>query len=156
MNSVPVRVKVLRENARLPVYMTQGAAGCDVYATIDEKITLMPSERRAIPTGIAVEVPKGYEIQVRPRSGLAIKQGLTVINTPGTIDSDYRGEIQVLVINHGQEAVTIASGDRIAQLVLHQVERMVWTEVENLRTSARAEAGFGSTGKSYSDNPKMT
>ncbi len=126
--------------------MSEGAAGCDVTACLDTPRVLAPSARDAIPTGLAVEIPLGFEIQVRPRSGLAFKQGLTVVNAPGTIDSDYRGEVKVLVINLGTEPVTIQPGDRIAQLVLQKVDQMAFVETDSLGETVRGVGGFGSTG----------
>ncbi|WP_306548572.1 dUTP diphosphatase [Desulfobulbus sp.] len=130
----------------LPAYETELAAGMDVRAAIREPMTLAPGEIGLIPCGFAVAIPEGYEIQVRPRSGLAIKQGVTVINAPGTIDADYRGEIKVGLINLGQGAVTIRRGDRIAQLVLAPVARAVWQVTAELSQTARGAGGFGHTG----------
>lgn len=130
-----------------PHYATEGAAGMDVRACLAEPITLQSLERTAVPTGIFLEIPYGYEVQVRPRSGLALKQGITCLNTPGTIDSDYRGELKIILINLSHEAQVIHSGDRIAQLVLQKVERAAWQEVEILTETARSAGGFGSTGK---------
>lgn len=132
----------------LPSYETEGAAGLDLRAAIavDEVLTLAPGERRLVPTGIAIGLPPGLEAQVRPRSGLALKHGVTCLNAPGTIDSDYRGEVGVILINHGQTAFAIRRGDRIAQLVLARVERLSWKEVETLAVTGRAGGGFGSTG----------
>lgn len=132
----------------LPVYETSGAAGMDVRAAIaeDHPVTLYPGERELIPTGLTVAIPEGFEIQVRPRSGLAAKHGLTCLNTPGTIDADYRGEIKVILINHGAEAFTIKRGERIAQLVLAPVTRLEWNPVILLGETSRGKGGFGSTG----------
>ena len=144
----PVGVKIRRlphgHGLDLPAYATAGAAGMDVLAA--ESITLRSGQRYAVATGLAMAIPQGYEIQVRPRSGLALKHGITVPNTPGTIDSDYRGELKVILINHGEEDFAIARGDRVAQLVLAPVTRGVWEEVEELEETARGEGGFGSTG----------
>ena len=144
--AVAVRIKRLPqgEGLALPGYATPGAAGMDVLAA--ENVTLAPGERHAVSTGFAVAIPPGYEIQVRPRSGLALKHGISVPNTTGTIDSDYRGELKVIVINHGGEAFAIARGDRIAQLVLAPVTRAAWDEVAELDATARGAGGFGSTG----------
>lgn len=144
--NVPIPVRRLEhfEGLELPSYATDGAAGMDVLAA--EDVTLAPGARHAVATGIAVAIPKGFEIQVRPRSGLALKHGITVPNTPGTIDSDYRGEVKVIVINHGSEAFEIRRGDRIAQLVVAPVTRASWLPVEELDETARGEGGFGSTG----------
>ncbi|QKG70578.1 dUTP diphosphatase [Erythrobacter mangrovi] len=143
---VGVRLKRLPHGhgLELPAYATPGAAGMDVVAA--EAITIAPGERHAVATGFAVAIPEGYEIQVRPRSGLALKHGITVPNTPGTIDSDYRGELKVIMINHSTEDFTIARGDRIAQLVLAPVTQAVWNEVEELDATERGDGGFGSTG----------
>ncbi len=132
----------------LPAYETAGAAGMDVRAAVpdDHPVTLYPGEREMIPTGLSVAIPEGYEIQVRPRSGLAAKHGLTCLNTPGTIDADYRGEIKVILINHGAEAFTVKRGERIAQLVLAPVTRAEWNPVILLSDTSRGKGGFGSTG----------
>lgn len=143
---VPVKIKRLVERAVLPQYMTAGAAGCDVCALLEAPLTLKPLERVAVPTGLSVEIPPGFEIQVRPRSGLSFKQGLTVVNAPGTIDSDYRGEVKILLVNLSDSPATIKDGDRIAQLVLQKVEQAAWEVSESLTESARAAGGFGSTG----------
>jgi len=145
-NNVPVRVKRLPhgEGLELPRYATDGAAGMDVLAA--EDFTLEPGARHAVATGLAVAIPEGYEIQVRPRSGLALKHGISVPNTPGTIDSDYRGEVKVIMINFGAEAFAIHRGDRIAQLVLAPVTRAGWAEVDELDDTQRGAGGFGSTG----------
>ncbi|KUO52016.1 MAG: deoxyuridine 5'-triphosphate nucleotidohydrolase [Sphingomonadales bacterium BRH_c42] len=128
----------------LPHYATSGAAGMDVVSA--EDVTLAPGARHAVATGLALAIPPGYEIQVRPRSGLALKHGITVPNTPGTIDSDYRGELKVILINHGAEPFVIARGDRVAQLVLAPVTQARWIEVAELDATARGTGGFGSTG----------
>jgi len=130
----------------LPAYATSSSAGLDLSAAIGVPLVLAPGERRAVPTGLAIALPEGYEAQVRPRSGLALRHGVTVLNSPGTIDADYRGEIQVILINLGQEPVIFQRGDRVAQLVIAQVTRAAWTEVEALAESARGTGGFGSTG----------
>ncbi|MBD3730762.1 MAG: dUTP diphosphatase [Sphingomonadales bacterium] len=143
---IPVRLKRLPHGAGLdlPHYATAGAAGMDVVAA--EDVTIAPGARHAVATGLALAIPRGYEIQVRPRSGLALKHGITVPNTPGTIDSDYRGELKVILINHGAEPFPIARGDRVAQLVLAPVTQAVWVEVAELDETARGAGGFGSTG----------
>lgn len=145
-DAVAVRIRRLPhgEGLSLPAYASDGAAGMDVLA--GEAATLQPGERRAVATGFALAIPAGYEIQVRPRSGLALKHGISVPNTPGTIDWDYRGELKVLLINHGTEPFSIARGDRIAQLVLAPVTRALWDEVESLDETTRGAGGFGSTG----------
>ena len=133
----------------LPAYETVGSAGMDVRAAVPEgePVSLAPGARAMVPTGLTVAIPEGYEIQVRPRSGLAAKHGLTCLNTPGTIDSDYRGEIKVILINLGAEAFTIQRGERIAQLVLAPVTRLAWSQVEALDETVRGAGGFGSTGR---------
>lgn len=143
---VPVLVKRLPhgEGLPLPAYATDGAAGMDVVAA--EDVDLAPGARHAVATGLSVAIPAGYEIQVRPRSGLALKHGVTVPNTPGTIDSDYRGELKVIMINLGADTFAIRRGDRVAQLVLAPVTRGSWLEVDELDATARGEGGFGSTG----------
>jgi dUTP pyrophosphatase len=145
-DSIPVLVKRLPQFAglELPAYATDGAAGMDVLAA--EEVTLAPGARHAVATGLAVAIPRGFEIQVRPRSGLALKHGVSVPNAPGTIDSDYRGELKVIVINHGAEPFAIRRGDRIAQLVLAPVTRASWLPVDELDETIRGEGGFGSTG----------
>jgi dUTP pyrophosphatase len=143
---IPVPVKRLPhfEGLELPAYATEGAAGMDVLAA--EDVILASGARHAVATGLAVAIPRGFEIQVRPRSGLALKHGVTVPNTPGTIDSDYRGELKVILINHGEAAFEIRRGDRIAQLVLAPVVQATWLKVDELDETARGEGGFGSTG----------
>ena len=143
---VAVRIRRLPhgEGLPLPAYATPGAAGMDVVAA--EEATLAPGERHAVATGFSVAIPEGFEIQVRPRSGLALKHGITVPNTPGTIDSDYRGELKVILINHGAEPFPIHRGDRIAQLVLAPVTLAAWVEVAELDETERGAGGFGSTG----------
>ena len=145
-NPVPVRVRRLAhgQGLDLPVYATQGAAGMDVVSA--EDVTIAPGARHAVATGLAMAIPAGFEVQVRPRSGLALKHGITVPNTPGTIDSDYRGELKVILINHGAEPFAIRRGDRVAQLVLAPVTQAGWIEVDELDETARGEGGFGSTG----------
>jgi dUTP pyrophosphatase len=130
----------------LPAYATAGAAGLDLLAAIEAPIELLPGRRTLVPTGLQIAVPAGYEAQIRPRSGLAANHGVTVLNAPGTIDSDYRGELKVLLINLGQEPMVIARGMRIAQLVLARAERVEWQPVDALGASARGTGGFGSTG----------
>lgn len=146
--SLPVNVEVKRlphgEGLPLPAYATSGAAGMDVVSA--EDVAIAPGARHAVATGLSVAIPHGYEIQVRPRSGLAFKHGITVPNTPGTIDSDYRGELKVLLINHSTEPFEIARGDRVAQLVLAPVVQAAWSEVEELDATERGAGGFGSTG----------
>lgn len=143
---VPVRIKRLPHGhgLDLPKYATDGAAGMDVVAA--EALILRPGMRHAVGTGFAVAIPTGYEIQVRPRSGLALKHGITVPNTPGTVDSDYRGEVKVILLNHGEDNFTIDRGDRIAQLIVSPVTLAAWQEVEELDETDRGAGGFGSTG----------
>jgi dUTP pyrophosphatase len=145
-HKVNVQVKRLPHGAGLPLpaYATSGAAGMDVVSA--EEVTIAPGERHAVATGLALAIPEGYEVQVRPRSGLALKHGITVPNTPGTIDSDYRGELKVILINLGPEPFAIARGDRVAQLVLAPVVQAAWDEVAELDETDRGEGGFGSTG----------
>ncbi len=131
----------------LPAYETLSSAGMDVRAALNEAVTLQPLERKLIATGLFLEIPHGYEVQVRPRSGLAYKNGVTVLNAPGTIDADYRGEVGVLLINLSNEPFTIASGDRIAQLIVAKVEQIEWKSTSQLSETERGEGGFGSTGK---------
>lgn len=143
--SAVLKFKRLREGALAPAYMTAGAAGMDL-ASADAAVTLAPGQRVGIGTGLALEIPAGFEGQVRPRSGLARKHGVTVVNAPGTIDSDYRGELTVLLVNLGAEAHTISPGDRIAQLVIAPVTQVAIEEVESLSTTIRGSGGFGHTG----------
>lgn len=143
-----VVVKVINQSKNdLPAYTTELAAGVDVRANIEEPIVIHPLERVLVPTGLFVEIPAGYEIQVRPRSGLAANYGITVLNSPGTIDADYRGEIKVILVNLSNLAHTIQNGDRVAQLVLNKVENIEWETVTNLSETVRQAGGFGHTGK---------
>jgi dUTP pyrophosphatase len=145
---MPIEVKIINRSGNpLPHYATEGSAGMDVRAFLDEPVELQPLQRALIPTGLFVEIPEGYEVQIRPRSGLAIKQGITCLNTPGTIDSDYRGEIKIILINLSGEKAVIHDGDRIAQMVVQKVEKIAWTTAEELSQTSRSEGGFGSTGK---------
>ena len=140
-------IKVINKSKHdLPKYQTELSAGMDLYANIDEPITLKPLERTLVKTGLFISLPKGYEAQVRPRSGLAFKNGITVLNTPGTIDADYRGEIGVILVNLSSQDFTINDGDRIAQMVIAKHETAIWEEVENLDETNRGEGGFGSSG----------
>jgi dUTP pyrophosphatase len=143
-----VRVRAAAEPLPLPRYMTPGAAGMDLLADLEADVILEAGDRRLVPTGIAVALPPGFEGQVRPRSGLAVRQGLTLLNAPGTIDADYRGEVQVLLVNLGREPIRIRRGDRIAQLVVAPVARVVWQEAGALAESERGAGGFGSTDRS--------
>ena len=137
---------VNHSNHPLPAYETEASAGMDLRASLDQDVVLKPLERALIPTGLYVELPVGYEAQVRPRSGLAIKKGITVLNTPGTIDSDYRGEIRVILVNLSNEVYTLTNGERIAQMIIASHEKAIWTEVDELEETARGAGGFGHTG----------
>jgi dUTP pyrophosphatase len=150
MASVNVDIVVLPHAAdiELPAYATEHSAGMDLRAAIAEAITLKPGERRLIPTGISIALPAGFEAQVRPRSGLALKFGIGMVNAPGTIDADYRGEVGVLLINHGHDDFLISRGDRIAQLVIASYTRVTWVQQESLDETERGHGGFGHTGKS--------
>lgn len=142
-----VKISIINNSANpLPNYATPGSSGMDLRANLEESITLLPLQRKLISTGIFVEIPEGYEIQVRPRSGLAIKNGITCLNSPGTVDSDYRGELKVILINLSGETHTIHSGDRIAQMVVTKVEKAVLEIVQSLEVTERGEGGFGHTG----------
>jgi len=144
--TLTVQVRRLSPAAVLPRYMTDLAAGVDLHAALATGFTLAPGERTLVPTGLALAIPPGFEGQVRPRSGLALKKGVSLVNSPGTIDADYRGEVGIIIINHGQEAVTIAPGERIAQLIIAPVVRAEFTEVDELDTTRRNAGGFGHTG----------
>lgn len=145
MNKVNIKF-VAQEGAIIPEYKTSGAAGADVCAFLSEPVVIKSGEFAMIPTGLSFSIPEGYEIQVRPRSGLAAKNGVTVLNTPGTIDSDYRGEVKVILINHGKDAFTVNNGDRIAQLIVAPVTQGVFEKTDELDSTERGEGGFGSTG----------
>jgi dUTP pyrophosphatase len=143
-----IKIKRLRSGRQpLPEYHSAGAAGLDLRADLEQQLELLPMERQAVPTGIAVAIPAGMEGQVRPRSGLALEHGLTLLNSPGTIDADYRGEIKVILVNLGRETVTIRPGDRIAQLVFAPIIKADLVEVEELDTTPRGAGGFGHTGR---------
>ena len=144
MTRVEIRRLPNNQDLPLPAYETAGAAGMDLRAA--EAVTLKPGARHLVPTGLSIALPQGFEAQVRPRSGLAVKHGVTVLNSPGTIDCDYRGEVKVPLINHGQDDFVIARGDRIAQMVIAPVTRASWAEVESLDETARGTGGFGSSG----------
>lgn len=144
-DQIPVPI-VLEEGAELPLYASEQAAGADVRAHLKHEVTLQPGSTYLVPTGLRFAIPEGYEIQVRPRSGLAFKHGITVLNAPGTIDSDYRGELGVILINHGKEPFTIAPGMRIAQIVLAPICRAAFVKEETLISTSRGEGGFGHTG----------
>lgn len=143
-----VKVRVINQsNNPLPEYVTEGSAGMDLRANLESPVTIRPMERLLIPTGLFIELPLDYEAQVRPRSGLAIKYGLTCLNSPGTVDADYRGELKVVLINLSNEDHTILHGDRVAQMVVHKVEKVKWKEVKKISDTERGEGGFGHTGK---------
>lgn len=143
-----VKVKIINKSSNsLPGYATEGSSGVDLRAHLEAPVELKPMERYLVPTGIFLEIPQGYEAQVRPRSGLAIKHGITCLNTPGTIDSDYRGEIKIVLINLSAEAHIINSGDRVAQMVFQKTEKAEWQQVQILSETDRSSGGFGSTGK---------
>jgi dUTP pyrophosphatase len=144
---LPLRIRRLRDNAILPRYMSALAAGMDLHAALDAPLEIAPGQRCLIPTGLAMAIPPGYEGQIRPRSGLALRHGISMVNTPGTIDADYRGEVGVILINHGDAALSIAHGDRIAQLVIAPVQRAELVEVEELDATVRNAGGFGHTGR---------
>ena len=149
MSDIKVKIKRLRTGADidLPKYMTAHSAGMDLYADIDEAIDVQPMSRVLVDTGISIALPDGFEAQIRPRSGLAIKHGISLVNSPGTIDADYRGEIKVILINLGNESFKIERGERIAQMVIHKVSRVEWDEVDSHDETERGEGGFGHTGR---------
>jgi dUTP pyrophosphatase len=149
MTSLSLKIRRVRDNQDLPLpqYQTEFSAGFDLRADVREDVILRPGERALVPTGLAVAIPIGYEAQIRPRSGLALKNGISLVNTPGTIDSDYRGEIGVILINHGAEDFHIKRGERMAQMVMAPVTRAHIVEVESLEETERGDGGFGSTGK---------
>jgi dUTP pyrophosphatase len=143
-----IEIKIINQSANaLPEYATTGSSGMDIRAHLELPQTLQPFERVLIPTGLFIELPQGYEAQIRPRSGLAIKQGITCLNTPGTIDADYRGEIKIILINLSQEEQVIHPGDRIAQMIIQEVVKAAWSQVEEITITDRNAGGFGHTGK---------
>jgi dUTP pyrophosphatase len=143
-----IKVKIINQSSNLlPQYATEGSAGMDIMANIKEPLNLSPLQRLLVPTGLFIELPAGYEAQVRPRSGLAIKHGITCLNSPGTIDSDYRGEIKVILVNLSDQDHIIQPGDRIAQMVIHTVEMIQWEPVKEVAATIRNDGGFGHTGK---------
>ncbi len=146
-NIVRILIKKFDKNIKLPTYKTSGSSGMDLVAYTKKKVTLYPGKTALIPTGISVAIPKNYEIQIRPRSGLAAKNNISVLNTPGTVDSDYRGEIKIILINLGKKPFVIKYGDRIAQMVLCPISKAKFLEVESLPKTIRGKGGFGSTGK---------
>ena len=143
---IQVKVKKLHPQAVIPSYMTEHAAGMDLCTVIEAPIVLAPGERTLLPTGLAIEIPPGFEGQVRPRSGLALKKGISLVNSPGTIDADYRGEIGIIIINHGVEPVEFLPGDRVAQLIVAPVTQATLVEADELNDSVRSSGGFGHTG----------
>ena len=156
MAEVKVQIKRMRHGKSavpLPRYMTEGSAGLDLAAAVEHAVVLAPLERALVPAGFALALPAGFEAQVRPRSGLALEHGVTLVNSPGTIDSDYRGEVQLAVINLGAEPVTLRHGDRIAQMVVQRVSRVSWEEVDELPASVRDAGGFGHTGAEDAQTP---
>ena len=143
-----MKVKIVNKSPfPLPAYATEQSAGMDLRASISEPLTLNPLQRELVPTGLYIELPAGFEAQIRPRSGLAIKHGISLVNTPGTVDADYRGEIKVILVNLSNEPFTLNPGERIAQMVVARHEKVQWDEVEGLEESARGEGGFGSPGR---------
>jgi dUTP pyrophosphatase len=143
-----VAIKIINQSSNpLPAYATAGSSGMDLRAFLEAPLTIQPMERVLVPTGIFIELPDGYEAQIRPRSGLAIKQGITCLNTPGTVDADYRGEIKIILINLSKEEQVINPGDRIAQMVIAKTEKAAWQEVTEIATTERNAGGFGHTGK---------
>jgi dUTP pyrophosphatase len=143
-----LKVKVVnRSSHSLPEYSTSLSAGMDIRANVSETVLVEPGQRVLVPTGLFIELPEGYEAQIRPRSGLALKKGITVLNSPGTIDADYRGEVGIILINHSDEAFEINSGERICQMIISRHESILWDEVKEVGETARGEGGFGHTGK---------
>jgi len=142
-----MKVKIVNSSGNpLPDYSTSSSAGMDLRANLEQAVSLKPLERRLIPTGLFMELPEGFEAQIRPRSGLALKKGISVLNTPGTIDADYRGEIGIILVNLSNEAFVVEHGERICQMVINKVETIQWSKVESLDESERGEGGFGHTG----------
>ncbi len=143
-----IEIKIINTSSNpLPDYATSGSSGMDLRASLEQKLPLQPMERLLVPTGLFIELPEGYEAQIRPRSGLAIRQGITCLNSPGTIDADYRGEIKIILINLSAEEQVIYPGDRIAQMIIQKVEKAVWNQTTGINVTARNEGGFGHTGK---------
>jgi len=149
-----VLVKVLPHGKGMPLpkYMSAHAAGMDLYAAVNPEMVIPPGEWKLVPTGISIALPEGYEAQVRPRSGLALKQGVSILNTPGTVDADYRGEVGVILMNHSKENLVIRRGDRIAQMIINKIERITFEEVEELPDTERGAGGFGHTGVNHGKN----
>jgi dUTP pyrophosphatase len=152
-----VKIKVLPHGKGLPLpcYMSEYAAGMDLYAGVEKELIIATGEWRLVPTGLAIALPEGYEAQIRPRSGLALKQGVSVLNTPGTVDADYRGEVGVILINHSKQELVIKRGDRIAQMIINKIERIEFEEVEELPSSDRGTGGFGSTGGKHDQSHRQ-
>ncbi len=144
---IKVLIKKLNQNAKIPVYKTSGSSGLDLRALIESKIIIPPKKSCLVPTGLSIAIPDDTEVQIRPRSGLAAKSNISVLNTPGTIDSDYRGELKIILFNHGDKEFIVNNGDRIAQMILMPVLKVIFEEVENLPETLRGTGGFGSTGK---------
>ena len=144
---IKVLIKKLNQKAQIPKYKTSGSSGMDLTALLDNKIIIPPNKSSLIPTGLSIAIPEDTEVQIRPRSGLAAKSNLTVLNTPGTIDSDYRGELKIILFNHGNKEFIVNNGDRVAQMVLTPILKVNFEEVENLPETVRGSRGFGSTGK---------
>ncbi len=144
---IKVLIKKLNQNAKIPLYKTSGSSGMDLVALLDKKIIILPKKSAIIPTGLSIAIPDDTEVQIRPRSGLAAKSNLSVLNSPGTIDSDYRGELKVILFNHGEKEFIVNNGDRIAQMILVPILKVEFEEVENLPDTIRGSGGFGSTGK---------
>jgi dUTP pyrophosphatase len=147
MGKIKVHIQKLKGNEDLPLprYMTKIAAGMDIFAAVTQEEIILPGGRRKIPTGIAIALPEGFEAQIRPRSGMAIKEGITLLNSPGTIDADYRGEIALIVINHGEKPFIIRRGMRLAQMVIQKIYQVEWVEAEELHSTVRGAGGFGHT-----------
>ncbi|MFA6540211.1 MAG: dUTP diphosphatase [Bacteroidota bacterium] len=149
MTTLPIKITRLSEGTKdvpLPTYATQGSAGMDIYAAVETEVVICPGETILIPTGFSIELPMGFEAQIRPRSGLAVKNSIGIMNSPGTIDSDYRGEVKIILTNHGKIDFIVKRSDRIAQMVISKYERAEWLEVDSLSSTHRGEGGFGSTG----------
>lgn len=142
---IPIKIVSDSEDITFPRYMTEYSAGMDIFAAVEADETILPGQRKMIPTGIAIALPVGYEAEIRPRSGLAVKNGVTLVNSPGTIDADYRGEVGIIMINHGNQPFVIRRGDRIAQMVVHRVCRVSWQECQQLDRTVRGNGGFGHT-----------
>ena len=149
MSQLTIRISRISPNSAdvpLPQYATEGSAGMDIYAVVADDVTLQPGETALIPAGFSIEIPRGYEAQIRPRSGLAIKHQVGILNSPGTIDSDYRGEVKIVLSNFGKSVFMVKRGDRIAQMIISNYTKVVWNEVDTLDTTARGAGGFGHTG----------